>query len=95
MAGIDDACPGNQTRHDRSGDEIANKIADHFRHHAAALELYSVLLDARRPNFPEEGHVPNGADNPVSCRRTNYYYPVHDAGCLNARCSKQDKIRRS
>jgi RNA polymerase sigma-70 factor (ECF subfamily) len=35
------------------------------------------LFDARRPDFSEQQHVPDRADDPVNRRCTNYCYPVY------------------
>src|SRR5712692_4464601 len=51
---------------------IGNFICNHFRRHSAGFKLHSMLLDARRPNFSEQSHVPDGANDPVSRRCTNY-----------------------
>jgi len=82
-------------RHDHRSDEIADEMADHLRCRAALLEFDAVLLDSSRPDFSEQSHVPDGANDPVSCCRASYWYPVHNAGCLNGESPKQEKIWRN
>ena len=93
MAEIGDAGPSDEPGHNGRSHQIANKVADHFRGHAALLEFHAVLLNCGRPGFAEQGHVPNGANDPVSCRGADYWYPVHARRSLNRRPRRQEKIR--